>query len=258
MAITQQLILTAPPDSCARAAQFGLSVAHMAYRVGRGGQLYRAQPPCPLRGGLMAVDANGFDGGGDPARLCQGILRECAAQGFEGVLWDVDGPPGAFLEGAVRRLGQLCRQRGWPLYVTRDYAHVTEYSRVLIPTLLCAGSLEERLRDAAARYGRDRLAVAAQRAAEDYTLPCAAGTGRSLTREELAQRVARFSPAIYFDHGLLAHHFTYMERSTAHFVLFDDCASLTRKLELAGSLGIDRAVLAFPEVEDILPQLLGR
>lgn len=63
---------------------------------------------------------------------------------------------------------------------------------------------------------------------------------------------------MFFDQDLCAHHFTYMENSTAHFVLFDDCASLRRKLALAGDLGIRRAVLVYPEVEDILPQLLGR
>ena len=49
-----------------------------------------------------------------------------------------------------------------------------------------------------------------------------------------------------------------MDQGVAHFVLFDDSGSLLRKLSLARDLGIERAVFAFPEVEDILPQLLGR
>ena len=70
--------------------------------------------------------------------------------------------------------------------------------------------------------------------------------------------MARFSPAVYFDPGLCANHFTYMERGTAHFVLFDDSGSLRRKLALGHDLGIDRVFFAFPEVKDILPQLLER
>ena len=257
MAITQQLILTAPPDSCLRAAESGLPVARMAYRVGRGGRLFRAELPGKLRGGLMALDAAGFDGGGDPAQLCREILRECTAQSLEGVLCDFDGPPTPFLENTVRRLGQLTSQRGWPLYLTEDWGAVTEHSRVLIPSLVSSGTLENRLKNALLRYGGSRVVLAVQRAAEDYTLPSSAGSGVSLTRSELAQRVKCFAPAVYFDHGLCAHHFTYMEHSVAHFVLFDDSGSLLRKLSLAGELGIDRAVLAFPEVEDILPQLLN-
>lgn len=258
MAITQQLILTVPPEDGARAASFGLSMAHMAYRIGRGGRLFRVQSPQPPRGGLMSLDAAGFDGQGNPTQLCQQIIRECSARGYEGVLCDLEGEPTPFLENAVRRLGQLTAQRGWPLYVTEDYGGVTEHCQVLIPSLLSAGTLEERLITALTRWGGGRVVLAAQRAAEDFTLPSSAGEGAHLTRTELARLVKRFSPAIYFDHGLCAHHFTYMERSVAHFVLFDDSGSLRRKLALAGELGICRAVLAFPEVEDILPQLLGR
>lgn len=257
MAVTQQIILTTPPEGCARAAAFGVPVAHMAYRVGYGGHLYRSELPIGVRGGLMALDAGGFDGKGDPAQLCREILRECGARKFDGILCDFESSS-SFLERVVRQLGQLTSQRGWPLYVTEEYGAVTEHSRVLIPTALTGGTLEERLRGALNRYGSGRVVLAAQRAAEDYILPSAMGQGSSLTRAELAQRVKRLCPAVYYDHGLCAHHFTYMERGTAHFVLFDDSGSILRKLALAKELGIDRVVFAFPEVEDILPQLMGR
>ncbi len=258
MAVTQQIILTAPPGDGGRAAESGLPVAHMAYRIGQGGHLYRSRTPEPLHGGLMALSTGEFDGKGDPAQLSREILRECAARKFDGVLCDFEAAPTPFLEQAVRRLGQALSQRGQSLYVTEEFGSVTEHSRVLIPSALTGGTLEDRLRGALSRYGGGRVVLAAQRAAEDYILPSAVGQGKSLTRAELAQRVRRFSPAVYFDHGLCAHHFTYMEQGTVHFVLFDDSGSLLRKLALAGELGIDRVVFAFPEVEDILPQLLGR
>lgn len=258
MAITQQLILTAPPERCQRAAESGLSVARLSYRVGKGGHLYRAELPGKRPGGLMGLSGDGFTGPGDPAQLCREILRECAAQGLTGVLCDLEGEPVPFWENALRHLGQGCAQRGWALYVTEPFGAVTEYSRVLVSTLLSSGTLEGRLRTALAKYGEDRVALAAQRGMEDYTLPSSAGEGKHLSRDQLAARIKRFSPTVFFDHGLCAHHFTYMENSTAHFVLFDDCGSLRRKLNLAGELGIRRAFLSFPEVEDILPQLLGR
>lgn len=258
MAITQQLILTAPPECCLRASQSGLSVARLCYRVGKGGHLFRAELPGKLRGGLMGLSGLGFEGPGDPAQLCREIARECSAQGLGGVLCDLDGEPAPFWEKTLGQLGRVCGQRGWTLYVTESCGGVTEYSRVLVSTLLSAGTLEARLRTALARFGEERVVLAVQRAMEDYTLPSAAGEGKHLSRAELAARMKRFSPAVFFDHGLCAHHFTYMENSVAHFVLFDDGGSLRRKLALAAELGIRRAVLAFPEIEDILPQLLGR
>jgi len=258
MAATQQIILTSPAADSQRAMTHGVPVAHMAYRIGKGGHLYRADIPLSLRGGLLALDADGFDGRGDPGQLCREILRECAMRKFDGILCDFEGLHTPFLEEVVRRLGQLTAQRGWPLYVTEDYAPITGHSLVLIPTLLSGGTLEERLRTALNRYGDHRVALAVQRAAEDHMLPSAEGKGVPLTRAQLAERVERLSPSIYYDSGLCAHHFTYMERGIAHFVLFDDSTSLLRKLELGRSLGITKALFAFPEVEDILPRLLGR
>lgn len=257
MAITQQLILAAPPESCRKAAESGLTVARLCYRAGRGGHLYRAQMPEKVRGGLLGLSPGGFDGPGDGAQLCREVIRECTAQGLTGVLCDLEGEPSGFWSAALGQLDRVCAQRAMPLYVTEGCGTVTEHSRVLVSSLLSSGSLEGRLRTALVRFGEERVVLAAQRAMEDYTLPSAAGDGTHLTRSELAARMKRFSPAVFFDRGLCAHHFTYMENSTAHFVLFDDCASLRRKLALAADLGIHRAVLAWPEVEDILPQLLS-
>ena len=76
------LILTAPPDQTRAAQRFGLPVAHVAYRVGGGPHLFRANMPVTLRGGLMVVDNTGFDGRGEAGPLCQEILRECMARGL--------------------------------------------------------------------------------------------------------------------------------------------------------------------------------
>ena len=257
MSVTQQIILTAPPADCQRATACGVPVAHMAYRIGAGGHLYRAEIPISLRGGLMILDNHGFDGRGDPAQLCREVIRECMARKFDGILCDFDGPPSVFLEKTVTQLGTLTLQRGWTLYVTEGCASAWERSVVLIPTAISGGSLEGRLRGAVHQYGADRVALAAQRMAQEFLLPSGADCGQPLSRPELAERVRRFSPAVFFDNSLCAHYFTYMDRGAARFVLFDDSGSLLRKLSLARELEIRRVFFAFPEVEDILPRLLG-
>ena len=42
----------------------------------------------------------------------------------------------------------------------------------------------------------------------------------------------------------------------AHFVLFDDAGSIRKKLRLAEALGIDRALLCYPEVSDLMGDIL--
>lgn len=257
MSVTQQITLIAPPADCRQAMACGLPVAHMAYRIGTHGHLYRAEIPVSLRGGIMVLDNRGFDGKGDPIQLCREVVRECTARKFDGILCDFDGPPSPFLERTVAQLGTMTLQRGWSLYVMEHYAGIWERARVLIPTALSSGSLEGRLRKAVHQYGADRVALAVQRMAQEFRLPAGPDGGELLTRSELAQRVRDYSPAVFFDNGLCAHYFTYMNHGAARFVVFDDSGSLLRKLSLARELEIRRAFLVYPEVEEILPRLLG-
>ena len=107
------------------------------------------------------------------------------------------------------------------------------------------------------RFGAARVALAVERVAEDFFLPSPTGQGRPLTREELRQRLEERAPSVFFSSELCAHYFTYMSRQNgAHFVLFDDAGSIRKKLQVARNLGISSAVLAYPQVDDLLPELL--
>ena len=259
MPLNEILILTTPPDLLPQARETGLTPGHMAYRIGRGPHLFRSGVPVPLRSGLMVVDNKGFDGQGDPGVLCQEILRECTARGFRGVICDFRGRPLPLLERLVTQLDALLAQKGLTLHVPEGYGHRTQTARVMIPSALSGGSLTQRLEDAVGRFGGpDRITLALRRAAEDFFLPSPTGCGHPLTRTELAERLEERKPSVFFSNELCARYFTYMSRENgAHFVLFDDEMSLRRKLQVAQRLGIRRAVAALPEIDDLLPALLG-
>lgn len=253
-----KLILTAPPTAASAATSHGLPVGHMAYRVGPGAHLLRANIPINLRGGLMVVDGSAFDGRGDPAVFSQQVIRECSARGFDGVILDFEGRPHPLLGQIVNRLGTLLSRRGWPLYVTEEYAGFSDQARVIIPSALSGGSLTQRLTEAVERYGAERVALGVQRVAEDFTLPAPSGSGTPLSRQELSRRIESRGAAVFFSDELCAHYFTYMSRQNgAHFVLFDNAASIRKKLRIARSLGLHACILAWPEVEDILTQILN-
>jgi hypothetical protein len=252
-----KLILTAPPGCTQQAAAYGLPVGHMAYRVGPGARLLRANIPINLRGGLMVIDGGGFDGRGDAVPFCQQVLRECSVRGFDGVILDLEGQPHPLLGQIVSRLGALLSHRGWPLYVPEEYARFSDQAKVIIPSALSGGSLAQRLSEAVQCYGAGRVALGVQRTAEDFTLPSPTGSGVPLSREELSRRIQSRGAATFFSDELCAHYFTYMSRqSGAHFVLFDDAGSIRKKLHVAQGLGLDACILAWPEVDDILPQIL--
>ena len=257
MGTRMQLILAAPPEDVTAAQAHGLTLAHMAYRVGGGPHLFRSNQPIPARGGLMYIDDGGFDGRGTPDAFCQEVVRECAARGFGGVVCAFDRKL-PLLSAVVEQLGPMLVRQGRSFYVSEPYGRCTATGRVLIPTALSGGSLRQRLGEAAERYGAGRVALAVERTAADFFLPSPDGQGRPLTREELKARLEERSPSVFFSDELCARYFTYMNRqSGAHFVLFDDAGSIRKKLRLAEALGIDRALLCYPEVSDLMRDILA-
>ena len=257
MGTRMQLILAAPPEDVTAAQAHGLTLAHMAYRVGGGPHLFRSNQPIPARGGLMYIDDGGFDGRGTPDAFCQEVVRECAARGFGGVICAFDRKL-PLLSAVVEQLGPMLVRQGRSFYVSEPYGRCTATGRVLIPTALSGGSLRQRLGEAAERYGAGRVALAVERTAADFFLPSPDGQGRPLTREELAAKRRELSPSVFFSDELCARYFTYMNRQNgAHFVLFDDAGSIRKKLRLAEALGIDRALLCYPEVSDLMGDILA-
>ena len=253
-----RLILTAPPSAAREATSFGLPVGHMAYRIGPGAHLLRSNISINLRGGLMVVDGTTFDGRGDPASFCQQLVRECNARGFDGAILDFEGQPYPLLGQVIQRLGGMFSRRGWPLYVTEAYADYSDQTRIIIPSALSGGSLSKRLEEAVERHGAHRVALGIQRTAEDFTLPSPTGCGTPLTRDELEQRIKARGPSVFFSDELCAHYFTYMSRqSGAHFVLFDNAASIRKKIQIARQFALCACILVWPEVDDILQDIMA-
>ncbi len=252
----EPLMLIVPPDQLKQVQGLGVTVAHQAYRVGRGPHLFRSGEPVPVRGGLMAVDAQGFDGRGEHSVLCDEMVRECAVRSFQGAVCDFEGPVLPLLERTVGELGERFARRKWRLYVPESYARCSPHTKVMVSSALSGGSLQSRLEETVRRYGPQRVTLAVERAAEDFFLPSPSGSGVPLSREELRTQLQMRQPSVFFSHELCARYFTYMSRdSGAHFVLFDDGDTIRKKLQVARGVGITSAVLAWADAEDILERL---
>ena len=224
--------------------------ALLAYRLGSGPHLLRADNASLPRGALMVVGDRGFDGLGQTSAVCQEILQECQSRGFSGAILDFEGriPP---LEQIAARLDGPFAQRGLALYVSERYGAAAPHAQVMIPSSLSGGSLRQRLEEARERFGRDRVVLALERVAEDFFLPSPTGSGQPLSPEQLARLMDRLEPAVFFSGELCARYLTYMSRETgAHFVLFDDADTLRCKLEVARSLSIHTFLAPWAEVAD--------
>ena len=255
---TQRLILAAQPGRLTAAGAWGLPMAHLAYRVGGGPHLFRANAPVSPRGGLMVMDAPRFEGGGETAGFCNEVLRECAARKFTGVVCRFGPRPAPALAELAGQVAGVCKERGLECFVSESCGDAAPEAAVLISSALSGGSLRRRLEEALDRFGPGRVALWAERTMEDFLLPSPGGEGERLTVEELACRREELGKAVFFSDELCAHYFTYMVGERGHFVLFDDAGSIRKKLRLAQELGITTAFLPFDQTEDLLGELTGQ
>lgn len=259
MSMTQRptLYLLAPPNLQAGLAHYGLIPAHPAYRVGQGPHLFRTQLPAPLTGGVMVLDHRDFDGAGRAEPFCQEVVRECAARSFQGVFCDFEGEPIPVLERAAALLAPSFQKRGWSLYLPPSYAANIPGAKAVISTALSGGSLRRRLREAIDAYGIQRVVLGLEWSCEDFVLPARDGSGRPMTRPELKELLQKRRPNVYFSDDLCAQYFTYMPTGgSPHFILYDDAASMEKKLRMAAEMGICEGFLPLPEDEEELPKLL--
>lgn len=254
-----KLYLMTSPQQTAKARQHGLAPAHLAYRVGAGPHLFRVQTPVGAQGGIMVLGCDSPEGKENPEAFCQEVVRECAARGFQGAFFDFEGQAVPVLQKAVNYLGPVFQRRGWSLYVPESYLSTCPGVKVVISTALSGGSLQQRLSQVAQAHGPERVVLGLEWAAEDFTLPAPEGGGTHLSQAELDELLEKRAPAVYFDHELCAHYFTYMHTGqNAHFVLYDNPSSMVKKLHIAASLGIREGFLPLPEREEYLQVLLGR
>lgn len=253
----ERINIAAKPGEITSAGSWGRPLAHLAYRVGGGPHLFRANGPVTPQGGLMVMDDTGFSGGGEAESFCNEVLRECAARKFTGVVCRFQGRPAPVLAQAVGKLGELCRSRGLECFVSEPYGSAAPDAGVLISTALSGGSLRGRLEGAEDSFGFRRLALWVERTAEDFPLPSPSGTGAPLTIEELERRRQEQGADVFFSGELCAHYFTYMAGDKGHFVLYDDAGSIRKKLRLGASLGLRTAFLPYETTQDLLGELLG-
>ncbi len=245
-----KLYLAAGPEDAGRAAASGCPVAVLGGRLCRG-SLQLRDGICGM-GALLALDAR-EPGAFGPVQPLAGALWSTARElGYQGLVLDGGDRPGRELGSLARALAG--RKQG-EVYVTASAAPGGVCA--LVETALSGGTLRGHLMQAVQRHGAACVALDIARSRMEFPLPAKNGQGKCLTPEMLTALLQQPRSPVRFSPELCAQYFTRKVGREMRFVLYDDGASIRKKLQLAASMGIGTAFLFWPEVRD-LPELLRR
>ena len=241
------LYIIAAPGEMPRLSSPNVFPAWLSYRLSPDMELLRLDRSHPVQGGVMVLTGRPEEPHGNPDRLCAALLRECAAHQFQGLLLDFDHPV-PVLDQLARNLARLLPRLGVTLFLPEWLAGHIRTGRVLIPSALSGGSLEDRLQEAVEKYGAERVVLAVERCSEDFTLPSPDGCGVPLSQSELNERFSRYRPHPHFSRPLCARYFTYCVGDSVHLVLFDDADTLAEKMACARRVGVHRFLLPWQDI----------
>ena len=246
MGLEEHIVIT-PPERPSALRGNTVAAAHPGYSIDREGHLVGPEGCCRRGGWLLLGRGRVWDGSRRAEGLCRDLLRMCAARAFCGVLLT---GPGRF----IPRLEEALARQGLRLLVPERCAGLVKTAGVYLSSAISGGCLEDRLAEGLDRFGPERLTLLLEQSTEDFFLPAPTGCGQPLTPEDLQELKNRWNPCIFFSSPLCARYFTYMSRETgAHFVLFDDRDTLTRKLERARAAGVRSFLHPSPEGAAGLP-----
>ena len=253
MVYTKNLILVCTGRDTARAAALGIPVLQLCLGISPAGALHRLQLSTAQRRCLLGVS--------DPPqeinlcsaeRIAADLVFEARRTEAPGVFADFehDTPLTRRLLAAFDKA--LC-EADIPLYVPLACGHHLSHAIRTVSTAISGGSLTEYITSLQGIYGAAHIAAFLQPVSQDFTLPSSAPDGAPLSDAARAALLAQTGAQPFFSRELCARYFTYTDTDgQAHFVLYDDDATLSAKLAQLAGCGVQTVFALFPDAVGLL------
>lgn len=251
-----QIFIAAAPAEEREAGRYRRPLAHMAYHIGPDSTLLRHNLLLQTQGGLLGLTDHSAPEVADPESLVAAILRECGRRNYGGVLLDFDQPQRRDLTALTQTLDRRLQGGRRRLYLPPAYAGASPAGTVLVETALSGGQFDQYLQEQLQRR-KGPSALSMQQMRMEFPLPCPSGVGQSLTEAQLQKITEEHRPSVFFSQDLCARYFTYGQGSQTRFVLYDDAATLRKKLQIGASLGYTAAFLPWAEIKDLASALFS-
>ncbi|MDO5547885.1 MAG: hypothetical protein Q4F79_05295 [Eubacteriales bacterium] len=126
-------------------------------------------------------------------------------------------------------------------------ARSAPHATYIAETAISGGSLSQYFTQLAEQYGKQQIAAQLVRSYARFSIPSSSANGIPMTKEQVEQLRRNVGASAFFSRELCAKYFTYMERGSARFVLFDDDDTLRRKQHVLSSIGITKQLFLYPD-----------
>ncbi len=244
-----QLIVAAQPEDLEDAQSLITPLAHIAYRVGSDGRLYRAEDASKISGGTMVIGSDLSEHYFSDS-LISDIIAECKTRKFSGILVNFEN------NELLQQLSKELKAANISLIVHEEWGYEYETATVLVSSAISGGTLKQRLSEAAETFGAERILLDIEPIFKDFLLPAPDGEGKSLSFDEFSELTDRYSSATFYSPELCCNYYTYFESGNTHIVLYDTAGTVKKKLQLAESIKIERAIFIYRETKSILKRIL--
>lgn len=229
----------------------GLQCLHLCTALSPTGQFTALSHPLSADGDLLGI----VDQGGtpsSPAAFAGAACRLARSRRFAGILADFQRPA---LSDCAAALDEQTSRCGLSLWVPIELSAHAPHAVCIAETAVSGGSLTGYFSKLSEQH-EGRVAAQLVRSCAQFSIPSRSVSGTPLTMEQAMQLREETGASVFFSQELCAKYFTYMDRGSARFVLFDDDDTMRKKQEMLSAAGISRQLLLFPDAVSlgIVPQ----
>lgn len=246
------IIIAATGRDAKKVRDAGLPCLHLSYMIGENGTLLHRMLPPSVKNDFLGISDYNYNGSYiDAENFAKDLLYEAKRRGYSGVFADFEQQSPEILK-LVNVLDRKLKDYKLPFFVPSKLGAYTSNAFVVAETALSGGSLTEMLKEHQRRFGEKSIAAELVRVCADFVLPSTNSNGTPLSKKDFDELLERHGSSIFFSRELCAKYFTYMdEHMSGHFVLFDDSATMEKKLSILDGMGIHYKFMVYPDAAEL-------
>lgn len=246
------LIIAATGKDAKMVRNAGLPCLHLSCTIGENGTLIHKSLPPTVKNDFLGISDFNYTGSRiDVENFSTDVVYEAKRRGYAGIFADFEHKSPNILK-LVSVLDKKLKDKGLEFFVPAAFGVYAPNAYVVVETAVSGGSLTEVLEEYKARFGEQNIAAQLVRTCMDFTLPSTSNIGKLLTKEEFDSLQRKYNASVFFSRELCSKYFTYMdEHMNGHFVLFDDSATMEKKLSVIDGMGIKYKFMVYPDAAEL-------